>query len=83
LWEAEVKVFKTHLYRTLQDRNFTIEELNTCVVVIEGIINSRPLGPLFCDPKGFEPLTAGHFLTGFNGFSVDRFMANIKFYTMG
>jgi hypothetical protein len=64
LWEAEVKVFKTHLYRTLQDRNFTIEELNTCVVVIEGIINSRPLGPLSCDPKDFEPLTAGHFLTG-------------------
>ena len=38
------------------------EELQTCVVITEGILNSRPLAYVGTDPNDLTPLTPAHFL---------------------
>ncbi|GBM82471.1 hypothetical protein AVEN_227005-1 [Araneus ventricosus] len=64
LWEAEVKSFKHHLHRTLTNCKITIEEFETIVIQIEGILNPRPLIPLSDNINEYEVLTPGHFIIG-------------------
>ncbi|XP_022176587.1 uncharacterized protein LOC111037992 [Myzus persicae] len=64
LWEAAIKSTKTHLKKVVGAQTYTIEEMTTLVVRIEGVLNSLPLQPLSSDPHDLEVLTPGHFLIG-------------------
>lgn len=63
LWEANIKSFKTHLNRVVGNQILTYEELNTVIVQIESVLNSRPLCAMSADPNDLSVLTPGHFLT--------------------
>lgn len=64
IWEANVKCMKSHLHKTLNESYLTYEELNTLLIQIESILNSRPLVQLTDDPFDYEALSPGHFLVG-------------------
>ncbi|KAK9729045.1 Phosphotyrosine interaction domain (PTB/PID) [Popillia japonica] len=69
LWEANIKCIKTHLMKVVGNAHLTYEQLATILCQIEGILNSRPLTQLSCDPNDFSAITPAHFLIG------DRLMA--------
>jgi hypothetical protein len=48
LWEASIKSIKNHLYRVLGTANLAYDELNTILIRIEAVLNSKPLTP--CPP---------------------------------
>ncbi|XP_051858027.1 uncharacterized protein LOC127565054 [Drosophila albomicans] len=64
LWEAGVKSAKHLLLRTVGNALLTAEELQTVVVAVEAVLNSRPLGAVSNDPNDGEALTPGHLLVG-------------------
>lgn len=64
LWEASVKSIKTHLVKTIGNSMLTFEELNTLLIQIEGVLNSRPLCPKSNNPEEFVALTPAHMLIG-------------------
>lgn len=59
LWEGPTKSTKVHLKKVMGTQTYTLEEL-TLVGRMEGILNSRPLQPLSCDPNDLKPFTPGH-----------------------
>jgi len=64
LWESSVKLFKHHFKRVVGDSLFTFEELNTFLVEVEGILNSRPITVISSDPNDVQALTPAHYLIG-------------------
>lgn len=64
LWEAAVKSTKFHLKRILQSTVLTYEQLNTVLIEIEAVLNSRPLLPLSSNTDDYCYLTPGHFIIG-------------------
>lgn len=62
--EAAVKAMKSHLYHTLGNASLTFEELNTVLIRVEVILNSRPITPISSHPSNLSALTPGHFLIG-------------------
>ncbi|XP_077266386.1 uncharacterized protein LOC143899738 [Temnothorax americanus] len=64
LWEAAVKSAKRHLIKMTKDSHLRYEELETLLIQIEAILNSRPLTPVSSDSNDFIFLTPGHFLIG-------------------
>lgn len=70
LWEAAVKVAKTHLYCHLGNTLLSFEDLSTVLAEIEAAMNSRPLVPMTEDPNDFSALTPAHFIIGSTMHSV-------------
>ncbi|XP_018401201.1 PREDICTED: uncharacterized protein LOC108778491 [Cyphomyrmex costatus] len=64
LWESSVKLFKHHFKRVIGEALYTFEELNTFIVEIEGILNSKPITALSSDPNDILALTPAHYLIG-------------------
>jgi len=62
--EIMVKLMKRVLGRILKKAEMTDEELNTVIVRVEGILNSRPICRISQDPKDENALTPNCFLRG-------------------
>ncbi|XP_058827074.1 uncharacterized protein LOC131687050 [Topomyia yanbarensis] len=64
IWEACVKSVKTLLRKILGNAHLTESELQTALIQVESMLNSRPITPLPDNPSDELALTPGHFLIG-------------------
>ena len=64
-YERLVRSVKTPLKKVVGTAKLNYEEMETCLIEIEGIINTRPLTYLYEDDVS-EPLTPSHLLMGRN-----------------
>ncbi|XP_037931036.1 uncharacterized protein LOC119665854 [Teleopsis dalmanni] len=64
LWEAAVKSVKHLLLQTAGSAMLTNEELQTLVIQVEAVLNSRPIEALSQDPNDGQALTPAHLLIG-------------------
>ena len=63
-YERMNSIIKRALRKTLGNAHLNYEELETVIIEIEGIMNSRPLSSYFNDDEIFEPLTPSHLMYG-------------------
>ncbi|XP_055623409.1 uncharacterized protein LOC129766834 [Toxorhynchites rutilus septentrionalis] len=64
IWEACVKSVKNLLRKIMGNAHLTECELQTALIQVEAMLNSRPITPLPNDPNEELALTPGHFLVG-------------------
>lgn len=64
IYESGIKSLKLLLKRQLGNSKLNYELLNTVLIQIEGILNSRPLCPLYDEPNDLACLTPAHFIIG-------------------
>ncbi|XP_058456603.1 uncharacterized protein LOC131434000 [Malaya genurostris] len=64
MWERLVRSVKTAMGCAYSDEKLDDEGLQTLVVEVEGLVNSRPLMYLSIDSEQSEALTPNHFLLG-------------------
>ncbi|XP_063371095.1 uncharacterized protein LOC134659355 isoform X4 [Cydia amplana] len=62
IWESGVKSVKHHFKRIVGNLCLTYEQLNTVIIEIEGILNSRPI--LSAISNDCDYITPGHFICG-------------------
>ena len=62
--ERMVGAAKRAMKATMQPGALTENDFLTYVIVVEGILNTRPLGYVSSDPDDLEALTPNHFLRG-------------------
>ncbi|XP_039539859.1 uncharacterized protein LOC120487658 [Pimephales promelas] len=63
-WEREVRSIKAALYVTLGAQTVTEEVLQTVLIEVEGILNSKPLGYVSTDVADADPVTPNYLLMG-------------------
>ena len=62
LWEAGVKLAKTHLKKVIGKNILSFEEFSTVLAEVEGMLNSRPLVPITDDPHDLRAISPGMLL---------------------
>ncbi|KAL0171399.1 hypothetical protein M9458_031710, partial [Cirrhinus mrigala] len=64
VWEREIRSVKAALYTTLGSETVTEEVLQTVLIEIEAILNSKPLGYVSADIADLDPITPNCLLMG-------------------